>query len=126
MADSDCSDAGESTNNTDCDDADADINPQAEEILDDGVDQNCDGEDGASQTEPSSEEPSEPGSEEPGEPSEPGGEEPSSNEPATENNVPAENERKESGCSTSGSFNDSGLFAFLIGWLVLGRQRRRS
>ena len=134
-SDSDCSDAGESANDTDCDDSDAGVNPAAEEILDDGIDQNCDGEDESSQTEPSSEEPSEPGAEEPGnepsepgaeEPSEPGAEEPSSNEPATENNVSGDGDGKEGGCSTSSSFNDSGLFAFLMGWLVLGRKKARS
>jgi hypothetical protein len=36
---------GFTPNNGDCDDMDESIHPEAEEILDDGVDQNCDGED---------------------------------------------------------------------------------
>ena len=35
-------------NNTDCDDSDASVNPQGVEILDDGIDQNCDGIDSVS------------------------------------------------------------------------------
>ena len=43
--DGDCLDAGESTIDTDCDDADPGSFPGAPEIADDGIDQNCSGDD---------------------------------------------------------------------------------
>ena len=42
-ADGDCSDPGESTFATDCDDADPSIRPGAPEVVGDGIDQDCDG-----------------------------------------------------------------------------------
>ena len=42
-ADTDCSDAGESTLSTDCDDADSARNPGETEVVADGIDQDCSG-----------------------------------------------------------------------------------
>ena len=44
-SDSDCDDANEAkgTASTDCDDTDASVSPGASEVLDDGIDQDCDG-----------------------------------------------------------------------------------
>ena len=44
-ADGDCLDAGEATTNTDCDDTLGSVYPGAAEIVDDGVDQDCNGAD---------------------------------------------------------------------------------
>ena len=43
--DNDCLDAGESSNDLDCDDTNAAINTSATEIVDDGIDQDCNGAD---------------------------------------------------------------------------------
>ena len=46
-ADADCGDPGESLLPTDCDDTDPEVNPAATEVIGDGIDQDCDGNDGA-------------------------------------------------------------------------------
>ena len=43
--DGDCDDPGESAFDTDCDDDDPDVRPDAPEIADDGIDQDCNGAD---------------------------------------------------------------------------------
>jgi hypothetical protein len=64
-ADADCTDPGEATRFDDCDDADADVNPLAAVVLDDGIDQDCDGRDEATPAEtpevPSAETPADAG-----------------------------------------------------------------
>lgn len=103
-ADLDCDDQGEAYADMpiiDCNDQIAAINPAQEEVIDDGIDNNCDGvsETSGVTTEPSTE-PSEPSTE-------------PSAEPTTEpsSNVDGETDTTEkSGCSTSSSSNASWIF----------------
>jgi hypothetical protein len=118
--DADCQDDGEATLDeplVDCDDTTAGVYPGAEEVLDDGVDQDCDGTDAKSDTDPvASDDTARPDSEDEDE-----GSEPVPVEVTVELEVPA---AEKGGCSTAGSTTPARLSWFLGLGLILGFRRR--
>jgi len=101
----------------DCDDTTAGVYPGAEEVLDDGVDQDCDGTDAKSDTDPvASDDTARPDSEDEDEDSEP-----VPVEVTVELDAP---EAEKGGCSTAGSSTPARLSWFLGLGLILGFRRR--
>jgi hypothetical protein len=113
-ADSDCDDAGEAdvdVDIVDCNDQIPSINPGESEVIDDGIDNDCDGISEMSDSEPSSEtnEPSEPTSE-------------PTSQPSTETVDGEDVEGDKSGCSTLQLTDVSWIF--LVPMAMLMRRRK--
>ncbi len=114
----------------DCDDDDPNAWPEAEEVPDDGVDQDCDGEDLVTETEDTGTAPADTGTEPTDTDTEPAdtGTEPSDTEP-TDTGAPDTGDAAEGcGCSTGAPFGSSGAVGFALVLCVLlrrGRHRRR-
>jgi hypothetical protein len=112
--DADCQDDGEATVDeplVDCDDTTAGVYPGAEEVLDDGVDQDCDGTDAKADA-VASEDTAKPDSED---------DDPVPVEVTVELDAPA---AEKGGCSTVGSTTPARLSWFLGLGLILGFRRR--
>jgi hypothetical protein len=116
--DSDCDDAGEANADVplvDCDDTRAGVNPGAEEIVGDGVDQDCDGTDPKADDDVvASDDTAKPDSED-------DDDEPLAVEVTVELEAPA---AEKGGCSTAGSSTPARLSWFLGLGLILGFRRR--
>jgi len=107
----------------DCDDDDETVNPDAPEVANDAIDQDCDGEDLVVEEPTDPSDPTDPGDpSDPGEPGEPG-------EPGDPGAPPELEDPPEppslGGCDTSGASGLSTMGLVLGGFALFGRRRRR-